>query len=62
MLVTLKTVIIIETMGVEKGGRGAVAPWVFINDTDKVEGGLMVLLFGLVFPLAPPWKFFCRRP
>jgi len=24
-------------------------PWIFIHDTDKVEEGLMVLFFGLVF-------------
>jgi len=26
-----------------------VAPWIFINDTDKVEGSLVVLFLGLVF-------------
>jgi len=25
-----------------------------MHDTDKVEGGLMVLFFGLVFPVDPP--------
>jgi len=29
--------------------QGAVTPWIFIHDTDKVEGGLMMLFFGLVF-------------
>jgi len=29
-------------------------PWIFIHDTDIVEGGLMVLFFGLVFSVAPP--------
>jgi len=36
--------------------------WIFIDGIDKLEGGLMVLFFGLVFPLGPLWKFFCRRP
>jgi len=50
-------------MGVSREGRrGAVPPWIFIHDTDKVEGGLMVLLFGLIFFLVYPWKFFFRRP
>jgi len=36
--------------------------WVFIHDTDKVKGGLMVLFFSLVFSVGPlSWKFFCRR-
>jgi len=36
---------------------------VFIHDTDKVERGLMVLFFGLVFFDAPPtWKLFCGCP
>jgi len=41
--------------------RGSVPPWIFIFGTDKVEGGLMVLFFGLVFSvdLSPPWKIFC---
>jgi len=34
-------------------------PWIFIDGTEKVEGGLMVLFFGLVFTVGPPWKFFC---
>jgi len=33
------------------GQAGGVPPWVFIHDTDKVERGLMVLFFCLVFPL-----------
>jgi len=37
-----------------RGAEGAVAPWIFIHGTDKVEGGLMVLFFGLVFSAAPP--------
>jgi len=40
-------------------GRGRASPWIFIYDTDKVEGGLMVLFFGLDFSVAPPpVKFF----
>jgi len=31
----------------EEGGR--CLSWIFIRDTDKVEEGLMVLFFGLVF-------------
>jgi len=27
-------------------------PWIFMHDTDKVETGLMVLFFGLVFSVA----------
>jgi len=38
-------------------------PWIFMHDTDKVEGGFMVLFFGVIFTVAPPpWKFFYRRP
>jgi len=48
-------------MGVGRGSRGAAVPWIFIPDTDKVEGDLMVLFFVLVFSVAPQ-KFFCRRP
>jgi len=41
-------------MGVVIGGqRGAVPPWIFVHDTDKVEGGLMVLCVSLVFSVAP---------
>jgi len=36
-------------MGIGSGG-----PLDFQNDTDKAEGGLMVLFFGLVFSIAPP--------
>jgi len=48
----------------EGAGLGHVPPWIYINDTDKVEVCLMMVFFGfLFFPLAPfPWKFFCRRP
>jgi len=34
--------------------RGFAPPWIFINDTDKIQGGLMVLFFGLVFSVSPP--------
>jgi len=34
-----------------------VPPLDFHNSTVKVEGGLMVLVFGLVFSVAPPEKF-----
>jgi len=37
----------------------SVGPLDFQNDTDKAEGGLMMLFFGLVFSVAPLWKFFC---
>jgi len=53
-------------MGVDsrRGGRGVVpsAPCVFIHDTDKVDGGLMVLFFGLVFFIAPPGNFSADAP
>jgi len=54
----------IHSMDVGSGRQGeAVPPWIFINGTDKAEGGLMVLFFGLVFTVGPsPWKIFCRRP
>jgi len=49
----------ISTLAAAERGR---ALWNLIHDTDKVEGGLMVLFFGLVFSIATlPWKFFCRR-
>jgi len=35
----------------------ALPPWIFIYDTDKVEGGLMLLFFGLVFSVDLPEKF-----
>jgi len=42
-------------MGVVRGG---LPPWIFIYDTDKVEGGLMVLFLGLVFSdVLPPGNF-----
>jgi len=44
-------------MGVGSGVKGLWPPWIFIHSTDKVERGLMVLFFGLVFPIGPPEKF-----
>jgi len=42
-------------MDVGSGGQGrAVPPWIFMHDTNKVEGDLMVLFFGLVFSFAFP--------
>jgi len=38
------------------GDRGP--SWIFMHGTDKVEKGLMVLFFVLLFPLPFPWKFF----
>jgi len=35
--------------------RGPCPPWNFIHDTEEVEGGLMVLFFGLVFSVGPPF-------
>jgi len=29
-------------MGVGSEGQGAVPPWIFMHDTDKVEGGLIM--------------------
>jgi len=50
-------------MDVGSGGGGAWPPWIFIHVTDKVEGNLMVLFFGLVFFVALSlWKLFCQRP
>jgi len=36
---------------------GAKAPWIFIHDIDKLEGGLMVLFFDLVFFRFSPGNF-----
>jgi len=46
------------------GDRGGPCPpWIFILDIDKIEGGLMVLLFSLVFFVAPPpLKIFLLTP
>jgi len=33
---------------------GGMSPsWIFMHDTDKVEGGLIVLFFSLVFSVGP---------
>jgi len=48
-----------SNMGV---GRGAVPPRVFLHDTDKAEGNLMVLFFGLVFLLLPSMEIFLPMP
>jgi len=37
-------------------------PRIFKHDTDKTEGSLMVLFFGLVFPLALSLKIFLPTP
>jgi len=36
------------------GSGGQEGGWIFIHGTDKVEGGLMVLFFGLVFSVGSP--------
>jgi len=46
----------------EVDGRGAVAPWIFIHDTDKAEEDLMVLFFDLVFSVAPLPGIFLPTP
>jgi len=35
-----------------------VPPWIFIHGTDKVDGGLMVLCFGLILFRWPPLVYF----
>jgi len=50
-------------MGIGSGEGRAPSPWIFIHDTDKVEGSLMVLFFDIFSVASPPtWKIFCRRP
>jgi len=45
-------------MCVGSGGQEAVAPLGFIHDTDKVDEGLIVLYFSvLFFPLPHPGNF-----
>jgi len=41
-------------MGIGRRGQGPWPPWIFIHDTDKVEAGIMMLFFGIVFPLPLP--------
>jgi len=44
-----------------QGGRGS--PWIFMHGTDKVEGGLFMLFFGLVFSVSPlPLEMFLPTP
>jgi len=55
----------IVCIGVGEGGRAGVpcSVWIFIHYTNKVEGSLIVLFFGLVYIRCPlSWKIFCRRP
>jgi len=48
-------------MGFDRKGReDPCPPWIFIDGTDKVEGSLMVLFFGIVFTVGVPWKFFAE--
>jgi len=50
-------------MGVGSGRQGGRSPlWIFIHSTDKVEGGLIVLFFGLIFSVGPPLKNFLPTP
>jgi len=37
---------------------GGLAPWIFLHDTDKIEGGLIVLFLGLVFSVGLPGNFY----
>jgi len=48
-------------MDVGSGSRGSMPPWIFIRNADKVESGLTVLFFDLVFPL-PPLEIFLPTP
>jgi len=54
----------IQSMGAGSRGReGPWPPWIFMDDTDKVEGGFMVLFFGLVFTVgAPSLEIFLPTP
>jgi len=47
-------------MGVGSAGDRRRAPWIFIHDTDKVEKGLMVRYFSVLFVslTPPPENFF----
>jgi len=50
-------------MGVGSGWQGGVwSHWIFIHDTDKAEGGLIVLFFDLVFSVALLLKIFLPTP
>jgi len=48
-----------DTLSSAMRAGGCGSPWIFILDTDKAEGSLMVLFFSLVYFCWPPWKFFC---
>jgi len=47
-------------MGIGSGGQESRTPWIFKHDTDKVEGGLMVLFFVLIFSVAREQDSNCR--
>jgi len=50
-------------MGLGSEGRGEPCPpWIFIHNTDKAEGGLMKIFFGLVFSVGPFLEHFLRTP
>jgi len=52
-------------MGVGSGRQGdsvSLPPLIFILGTDKVEEGLTVLFFGLVFSVAPSLEIFLSTP
>jgi len=40
-----------------RGKEGPRLPWIFIHGSDKIERGLMVLFFGIVFPVGHPGSF-----
>jgi len=48
--------------GRRQRGQGTVLPWIFIHGTDKVEGSLIVLFFGLTFFVGSPLKIFLPTP
>jgi len=37
----------------QRGSGRPCPPWIFIHGTDKLEKGLMVLFFGLIFSVTP---------
>jgi len=49
-------------LGRSHGSRQRGTPWIFVHDTDKAEGGLMVLFFGLVFYRRPLLEIFLPMP
>jgi len=40
-----------------RGRGGRASPWIFIHGTDKVEGGLIMLFFDLIFDVGPSGNF-----